>query len=107
MFNIIGQVFAIAIATGLTVIVWTGVFAFQEISKYMTKEKKFEWSYKKLLLSYKIKILTQDIIKRNVKMEELHEIITEALDQKVNKKHVLDQIEEEVRGDLEEIKKVK
>lgn len=67
-----------------------------------TNEKvgMFEWHFDKLLWSYKIKVLKDEIRKRNVKMDELNEIINEALGTKFSNKHVLDEIEEQVKGEV-------
>ncbi len=67
-----------------------------------SRKSKFDWVYSKLLYSYKIKVLYDELKLRDVKMEELNEIMHDALGKKSNKKHVLDQIEEEVKGEVEE-----
>ena len=83
-------------------IVWLYKDVQSEVKKNENQEKtgKFEWHYTKLLLSYKIKVLKDEIKKRKVSMQELNEIMNEALGTKTNTKHVLDTVEEEVKGEV-------
>ncbi len=72
--------------------------------RFSEKKGLFQWHFDKLLLAYKVKILKLEIKKRNISMESLHDIMNEALGTKVSNKHVLDEIEEEVKGEMKKAK---
>ncbi len=91
-------VFLLAVTMGTLVF----VFWLWEATNMSSRKSKFDWVYSKLLYSYKIKVLHDELKLRNVKMEELNEIMHDALGKKSNKKHVLDQVEEDVKGEVEE-----
>ncbi len=94
---------------GLFVLVFIGlgiaVFAYIlkaiiSSEKFSEKRDKFQWHFDKLLLAYKTKVLKDEIRKRQVTMEDLNNIMNEALGSKKSTKHVLDVIEEEVKGEV-------
>ncbi len=106
-FIIVAQFIVVLILAAIAAIVIVFAIALAQATSNYGRKEKFEWSYHKLLYSYKIKVLVDELRKRNVKMEDLYEIIHDALEQKQNKKHVLYQVEEEVKGEMEQIKKEK
>jgi hypothetical protein len=59
---------------------------------------------KRYIEAYKIKFLRDEMSKRNTSYKELDSIIKEVLTGKSYNKHVLDQAEEEIRGDLDSVK---
>lgn len=85
----------------LTAIIILKHMQFEEKSKKINENKiKFQWHFDKLLLAYKVKVLKEEIRLRKVSMEELNEIINEALGTKFSRKHVLDEVEEQVKGEV-------
>ena len=95
----------IGIGIGITILValWIVTGYLSTRTKYESKRDKFDWYYNKHLLAYKIKVLQDELKSRGVKLEDIHEIISDALSSKTNKKHVLDEVEEEVKGEVEEV----
>lgn len=89
----------LAAIAGSTIIVTVGLAEFVGVN---SKKGRFDWLYNKLLYSYKIKVLHDELKARDVDMEELNEIMYDALGKKSNKKHVLTQVEEEVTGEVED-----
>lgn len=98
------MIIILAAIAGAAIVV---ALVFAEMSSYTARRGKFDWHYLKFLLAYKTKVLTDELQDRDVKMEELYKIMDDALDKKSNKKHVLDEIEEEVKGDVKEAGKGK
>lgn len=95
----------LGLGIGLTILIglWIVIKWLSARTEYESKRDKFDWYYTKHLLAYKIKVLQDELKNRNVKLEDIHEIISDALSSKTSKKHVLDEVEEEVKGEVEEV----
>ncbi len=99
-FAIFMEVAIFFVFIGIGIYVWNLLSSQKRDSEFDRKQGLFEWHYEKLLLSYKTKVLKDEIKKRNVSMEDLNNIMNEALGIKTTTKHVLDEIEEEVKGEV-------
>lgn len=101
MVGILSGFFSVLIFAAIAFILWTAAFMAHAKSKKILREDKFEQKYVEYLLAYKISILKEELADRKVNIEKLDEFISEIVNPKHNKQHVLDVIEQEVKGEVE------
>ncbi len=84
----------------VSVFMWKLLVQTKKEDAFTDKRNLFQWHFDKLLLAYEVKVLKDEIKKRNISMESLNDIMNEALETKISNKHVLDEIEEKVKGEV-------